>query len=160
MHFGNILVQWLMRFLIVYIDHVMTQQLVQISRPLPSLETVCSNSGWFAILGIELWWEIFNLRRLQAKSKVQIKVLNELLLADDMAKGAPTEEKLQKGVDQVSDSCDSYDLTIKKTEMVYQPAPGKPYKEPTIRVKGQCLQMADKFTLEAHCLELCTLMMK
>ena len=43
----------------------------------------------------------------------------------------------QKGVDQVSDSCDSYDLiiSIKKTEVVYQPAPGKPYKEPTITVK-------------------------
>ena len=41
---------------------------------------------------------------------------------------------MQKGVDQVSDSCDSYDLTIsiKKTEVVYEPAPGKPYKEPTI----------------------------
>ena len=54
----------------------------------------------------------------------------------------------KKGVDQVSDSCDSYDLTIsiKKTEVVYQPAPGKPYKEPTITVKGQRLQMVDKFT--------------
>ena len=29
-----------------------------------------------------------------------------------MAKGAPTEEKMQIGVDQVSDSCDSYDFTI------------------------------------------------
>ena len=65
-----------------------------------------------------------------------------------MAKGAPTEEKTQKGVDQVSDSCDSYDLTIsiKKTEVVYQPAPGKPYKEPIITVKGQRLQVVDKFT--------------
>ena len=55
-----------------------------------------------------------------------------------MANGAPTEEKMQKGVDQVSDSCDSFDLTIsiKNTEVVYQPAPGKPYKEPTITVKG------------------------
>ena len=51
-------------------------------------------------------------------------------------------------MDQVSDSCDSYDLTIsiKKTEVVYQPAPEKPYKEPTIRVKGQRLQVVDKFT--------------
>ena len=65
-----------------------------------------------------------------------------------MAKSAPTEEKIQKGVDQVSDSCDSYDLTvsIKKTEMVYQPTPEKPYKEPTITVKGQRLQVVDKFT--------------
>ena len=76
--------------------------------------------------------KLFNLRRLQAKSKVQAEVLDEFLFADNMAKGAPTEEKMQKGVDQVSDSCDSYDLTIsiKKTEVVYQLEPGKPYKEP------------------------------
>ena len=38
--------------------------------------------------------KLFNLRRLQAKSKVQRKMLDELLFADDMAKGAPTEEKI------------------------------------------------------------------
>ena len=55
--------------------------------------------------------------------------------------------KLKKVVDQVSDSCDSYDLTIriKKTEVVYQSTPGTPYKEPTITVKGQRLQVVDKF---------------
>ena len=37
-------------------------------------------------------------------------------------------------------------LASKKTEVVYQPAPGKPYKEPTITVKGQHLQVIDKFT--------------
>ena len=65
--------------------------------------------------------------------------------------------------DEVSDSCESYDLSIsiKKTEVVHQPAPGKPYKEPTVTMKGQRLQVVDRFTtLEAHCLELCTLMMK
>ena len=79
---------------------------------------------------------------------MQTEVLDEFVFADDMAKGAPTEEKMQKVVDQVSDSCDSYDLTIsiKKTEVVYQPAPGKPYKESTITVKGQRLQVVDKFT--------------
>ena len=83
--------------------------------------------------------KLLNLRRLQAKSKVQTEALDEFLFANDMAKGAPTEEKMQKGVDQVSDSCDSYDLTIstKKTDVVYQPAPGKPYKETTITVKGR-----------------------
>ena len=45
--------------------------------------------------------KLLNLRRLQAKSKVQTEVLEEFLFADDMAKGAPTEEKMQKGVDQV-----------------------------------------------------------
>ena len=77
---------------------------------------------------------LFNLRRLQAKSKVQTEVLDGFLFADDT-----TDETMQKGVDQVSDSCDSYDITIsvKMTEVVYQLASGKPYKEPTITVKGQ-----------------------
>ena len=45
-------------------------------------------------------------------------------------------------------ACDDYDLTIstKKTEVVHQPAPGKPYSEPTITVYGQKLQVVDKFT--------------
>ena len=72
--------------------------------------------------------KLINLRRLQAKSKVQTEVLDEFFFADDMTKGAPTEDKMQKGLGHVSDSCDSYDLTIsiKKTEVVYQPEPGKP----------------------------------
>ena len=37
----------------------------------------------------------FNLRRLQHKSKVQTKVLDEFLFAYGMTKGAPTEEKMQ-----------------------------------------------------------------
>ena len=55
--------------------------------------------------------------------------------------GTPTEEN-------AADSCDSYALiiSIKKTEVVYQPALGKPYKDPTITVKGQRLQVVDKFT--------------
>ena len=82
---------------------------------------------------------IFNLRRLQAKTKVQTDVLDELLYADDMDKNANTEAKMQRAMDQVSQSCDNYYLTIstKKTEVVHQPAPGKPYNEPTITVNGQ-----------------------
>ena len=92
--------------------------------------------------------KLFNLRRLQAKSKVQTEVLDKFLFANDTTKSAPTEEKKQKGVDQVSDSSDSYDLIIriKNTEVVYHPAPGNPYKEPTITVKGQRVQVVDKFT--------------
>ena len=79
----------------------------------------------------------FNQRRLQAKSKVQTEMLDVFLFADDITKDAPTEAKMQKGVDQVSDSCDSYELSfsIKTNEVMFQPAPGKPYKEPTITVK-------------------------
>ena len=34
----------------------------------------------------------------------------------------------------------------KTLELVYRPAPGKPYKELTITVKGQQMQIVDKFT--------------
>ena len=55
--------------------------------------------------------------KIMAKFGCPAKFIAVVLFADDMAKGAPPEEKMQKGVDQVSDSCDSYDLTIsiKKT---------------------------------------------
>ena len=43
-------------------------------------------------------------------------MLDEFLIADDMEKGAPTEQKMQKGVNQISDSCDSDDLTISITD--------------------------------------------
>ena len=92
--------------------------------------------------------KLLNLERLQAKSKAQTEVLDEFLFANDTAKGALRDEKIQKGVDQVSDLCDKYGLTfsIKNTEVVYRPAPGKPYKERAIRMKGQRLQVVDKFT--------------
>ena len=63
-------------------------------------------------------------------------MLDEFLFANDMTKGVQTEENMQKDMDQVSDSCDIYYLiiSIKKAEVIYQPAPRKSYKEPTITV--------------------------
>ena len=45
--------------------------------------------------------KLFNLRRLQAKFKVQTKLLDEFLSPDDIKKDIPTEEKMQKCMDQV-----------------------------------------------------------
>ena len=47
-----------------------------------------------------------------------------------------------------SDVCKNFGLTIstKKTEVMHQPAPGKPYVEPDIIINGQRLNVVDKFT--------------
>ena len=93
--------------------------------------------------------KLLNLRRLQPKSKVQTDVVDKLLYVDDLAENAKSEEKIQGAVDRMSKTCDNFQLTIstkKKTEVVHQPAPGKPYSEPTITVNGQKLQVVDKFT--------------
>ena len=75
--------------------------------------------------------KLFHLRRLQAKYNMQTELLDEFLFADDMTKGAPTDEKMQKDVDQIFGLSDSNDLTFsrkkkkkkKKTDVVFQPAP-------------------------------------
>ena len=65
-----------------------------------------------------------------------------------MDKNASSEAKMQRAMDQVSQSCDNYDFTIstKKTEVLHQPAPGKTYNEPTIIVNGQKLKVVYKIT--------------
>ena len=91
---------------------------------------------------------IFNLRRLQAKTKVMTDTINDLLFADDCALNAATETSMQQTVDKFSDACNNFGLTIstKKTEVMHQPAPGKIYTEPSISVDGQRLSVVDKFT--------------
>ena len=52
-------------------------------------------------------------------------------------------------MDQVSpEACNNYDIKIstKKAEVVYLPAPRKPYSVPTITVTGQRLHGDDKFS--------------
>ena len=72
--------------------------------------------------------KLFNLRRLQAISKVQTEVLNEFLFADDMAKRRCKKLWIRYLIHVTA----MISQSIKKTEVVYQPAPGKPI----ITVKG------------------------
>ena len=92
--------------------------------------------------------KLHNLRRLQAVTKVKETVIREFLFADDCALNASTEQMMQSEMDCFSKACDNFGLTIstKKTEVMYQPAPGKPYQEPRITVKGQDLQAVEDFT--------------
>ena len=90
---------------------------------------------------------VFNLRRLQAKTKVQEVIARDFLFADDCALNAGTGPEMQGSVDQCSKACDDFRLaiSIKKTEVLHQPAPATPHVEPNITVNGQKLAVTDKF---------------
>ena len=64
-------------------------------------------------------------------------------------------------VDRMSKACVNFQLTIstKKTEVVHQPAPGKPYGEPTITVMDKnCKLLIHLLILQAFSPEKCILM--
>ena len=89
---------------------------------------------------------LFNLRRLQAKTKVREDTARNFLFADDCALNASTESDMQESMDLFAKACDDFGLTIstKKTEVMHQPAPAVPYTEPSITVHGQRLAVVDK----------------
>ena len=55
---------------------------------------------------------------------------------------------MQHDMDHSSQGCDNFVLitSTKKTEVMYQAAPEKPYQEKHITVNGQNLQAVDNFT--------------
>ena len=70
---------------------------------------------------------------------------------------------MQGAVDPMSKACDNFQLTnsTKKTEVVHQPAPVKPYCEPTITVNRQQQKLLIiSPILEALCQEQCTLIIR
>ena len=70
---------------------------------------------------------IFNLRRLQAKTKVKETSVSNFLFADDAPLNAASEVKMQRNMNYFSEACNNFGLTIStvKTEVMYQPAPQK-----------------------------------
>ena len=93
---------------------------------------------------------LFRLPRLNAKTKVCQAYLRDFLFADDCGLNANSQEAMQRTMDKLSEACDAFGLTIsiKKTEVLHQPAPGSHtdnQEPPTIMVKGQALQTVNKF---------------
>jgi len=56
--------------------------------------------------------------------------------------------EMQHCLDRLSAACDNFGLTISttKTEVMFQPAPGKDYCSPAFTIKCQLLPVIDKFT--------------
>ena len=78
---------------------------------------------------------LFNPRRLKAVTKVKETVIRDFLFADDCVLNANREQKIQQKMDCFSRARDNFGLTIstKKTEVMYQQAPGNPTKNYTSR---------------------------
>ena len=90
---------------------------------------------------------LFNSRRLKARTKVHEDIARDFLFADDCALNASTRSEMQASVDVFAKAFDDFGLTIstKKTEVLHQPAPAASYTEPRITVNNQDLKVADKF---------------
>ena len=71
---------------------------------------------------------LFNLARLQAKTKVRTVTIREALFADDAALATHTESALQRLADRLAHACGEFGLTIslKKTEVLAQGSDSPP----------------------------------
>ena len=90
---------------------------------------------------------VFNVRRLLSQRKVSSSLVRELLYADDCDIVAHSEDELQCFMNHLVSACNSFDLKIKlkKTVVIYDPAPGSPYIEPIIFVEGNKLDVVHSF---------------
>lgn len=90
---------------------------------------------------------LFNINRFRAKTKVLTSSIMELQYADDNALVALSEEELQSIMDAFARAYQllGLDINIKKTQILYQPAPGTSPKVPTIHVANNTLENVDQF---------------
>ena len=90
---------------------------------------------------------IFNLRRFNAKTKVSDILIRDLLFADDCELVVHTIEDIQIIMDCFSNTAQRFGLTVslKKSEVLYQPKPGSSYTPPVVKVYDTPLTSVDKF---------------
>ena len=79
--------------------------------------------------------------------KVFEQVLHEFLYADDCALEAHSQQDIQLISDKFSEAARKYGLAIntKKTEVMFQPAPGNTYLAPNVSVDGVALKPVTEF---------------
>ena len=91
---------------------------------------------------------LFNLRRLQAWTKVKITSVHDLIFADDCALNTISEAGLQQSMTKFLSVCNAFGLTIstQKMQVICKPASHTMQPNPRIRMKGNALEVVDKFT--------------
>ena len=79
---------------------------------------------------------LFNLRRLLARTKTIEELITELLFFDDRALLTHKKEALQHSVNRFSIAAQnsSFTISLKKTEVLYQPSPRDTYCPPHISI--------------------------
>ena len=90
---------------------------------------------------------LFNLQPLKARTKIRARLLREFLFADDCALKAHSLQETQIIVDHFVHAAGSFGLTIslKKTKITYQPAPGRPQHDPVVTIDNIPLIVVSKF---------------
>ena len=91
--------------------------------------------------------ELFNMRRLKAKTKVKATSIVDLQYADDCAIAAHTEADLQNTLDAFSEAYKLLGLTVNvtKTKVLFQPAHPLTATAPNIDIEGATLENVDHF---------------
>ena len=86
--------------------------------------------------------ELFNMRRLKAKTKVKATSIVDLQYADDCAIAAHTEADLQNTLDAFSEAYQLLGLTVNvtKTKVIFQPAQPLTATAPNIDIEGTILE--------------------
>ena len=88
-----------------------------------------------------------NTKHFNAVTKVTVSTIRDLLFADDCALAACSVEAIQRLCDCFSTAARRFGLTIsiKKTEVLYQPARGNVYVPPNISIEGKQLNAVENF---------------
>jgi len=91
--------------------------------------------------------DVFDVRRLQAKTKVKLAILRDLLFADDCALVSHTMTDAQLLFSRFSDTAWRFGLTVslKKTEVLHQPYPLHHTASATIIAGDTCLKSVEQF---------------
>ena len=89
-----------------------------------------------------------NLRRLQAHTKTKEKLIRELLFADYAALVAHTESAIKRMTYCFIEAAQLYGLevSLKKTEVLHQPAPHEECHPPSISTEQSELKAVHKFS--------------
>lgn len=93
------------------------------------------------------WW-CLQPKPLACKDKVTLALIRELLDANDCAIVTHSEHDLQQRADSLSIATKRFGLTIsiKKREVLLQPARGSTASTPKIKIDGKILNCVDSFT--------------